>query len=820
MTSSNTDVQTRVRRLRQIMTMILCLLGLTFALTAQAQTSAGAQTPATSSASSTTDTTPPASYTALADLLENPDTREHLVEQLRSLAATAGSADTAVVEKNPEPPRLAALTTQSASIAARMQNFSNQLTADLADSWRVVTGLLSGKAVHGVSIKHWLPALYSLLIAIVAVSVAYLLLRMVASAGFRRVDAWVIKQDHIQDEQHPTRHSKQTGHSGHKKIQFALLRMRGRKLLGVLAALAIDLAASLLAALAGYAAVIAIIRHGASPYLFAMQFLTAFVMVEIAKALIRAVFATRYERLRLLPVSHEVAQYWNRWLITIISITGYSLLVVVPVVQAIMTRAVGNLLGLLVMLVVYLYAVNVVWSKRKTVRSGLTQIAEGVSTSFFATLILILARTWHWLSLTYLTVLFIVSQTQQQQALSFMGKATAQSLLAILIGGIVITAISALAHRHIRLPDNWRQALPSLEPRLNAYIPAFLQGLRLLVLILITLIVLDAWNTFDLTHWLSSDMGQAATSTVIRVGIILFIAAMSWTVLASIIEHRLSPAQGYRLPTEREKTLLMLFRNAAAITIATMTTLVVLSQIGIDIGPLIAGAGVAGLAIGFGAQKLVQDVITGVFIQLENGMNQNDVVQVAGLFGTVEKITIRSVVIRTIDGGYHLIPFSSIDTLSNHTRDYGYHLGEYTIAHRESIQDATAQLELAFKALMQDPALAAEVLEEITIPGVTALNDKGFTIRVLIKTNAGSQWMVQRAYNRLVKEHFDAAGIELPYPQTVLHFGRDKDGHAAPLDIRDVSKLEDTFNMKSAPGQTRRPLDRDPDMNTPETAPG
>src|SRR3546814_839656 len=143
------------------------------------------------------------------------------------------------------------------------------------------------------------------------------------------------------------------------------------------------------------------------------------------------------------------------------------------------------------------------------------------------------------------------------------------------------------------------------------------------------------------------------------------------------------------------------------------------------IGPLIAGAGVASLAIGFGAQKLVQDVITGVFIQLENGMNQNDIVELAGIFGTVEKITIRSVVIRTLDGGYHLIPFSTIDKLTNHTRDYGYHYGEYNIAHRENVDEAIAQLELAFKDLMEDPELSREVLEDISIPCVTGLNERG-----------------------------------------------------------------------------------------------
>src|SRR5690606_21564122 len=169
-------------------------------------------------------------------------------------------------------------------------------------------------------------------------------------------------------------------------------------------------------------------------------------------------------------------------------------------------------------------------------------------------------------------------------------------------------------------------------------------------------------------------------------------------------------------------------------------------------------------------------------------------------------ITIRSVVIRTLDGGYHLIPFSTIDKLTNHTRDFGYHYGEYNIAHRENVDEAIAQLELAFKDLMQDPELSREVLEDISIPGVTALNERGFSIRVLIKTTPGNQWAVQRGFNRLVKQRFDAAGIELPYPQTVLHFGRDKQGHAAPVDVRGIDALQHSVEAAPAPGQTLHPM--------------
>lgn len=794
----------RTRRTFQFSSFLfMWLISLLIATSSLAQTATAAPEPASAPVTTQTE-----SYGALADLLENEKTRDQLIEQLRSLAtqpdASQATTTDSAASRDAQP---GARATEQRSvqealgegIAARMQFFAEQLKDDMAGSWRVVSALLSGEAAPGVSLQRWLPALYSLALTVIAVSIAYAVLRIGANVGFARINTWITKESHPA----PRPHKSQTARR-HTSLRHITTFTKGRKLLGVLLALALDLAASLLAALAGYLAVIVLTQQGASVSLFSMQFLTAFVMIEAVKAISRGVFATRHEHLRLLPVTAEAAQYWNRWLVIIITITGYSLLVVVPIVQTLLTPAVGDLLGLLLMIAVYLYAVSVVWGKRHTVRAGLNDYAERTTTAVFGTLIRVVARIWHWLILVYLTILFVVSQTRQKEALSFMGKATAQSLIAILIGAALATVISTLATRRVTLPDQWNRVLPSLESRLNAYIPAILKGLRFLILILVTLVVLDAWQAFNLVAWLSSSSGQAVVSTVIHVGIILLIAIMSWTVLASVIEHRLGTSTGRSIPTEREKTLLMLFRNAAAITIVTMTVLVVLSQIGIDIGPLIAGAGVAGLAIGFGAQKLVQDVITGVFIQLENGMNQNDIVELADLFGTVEKITIRSVVIRTLDGGYHLVPFSTIDKLTNHTRDYGYHYAEYSIAHRENADDAIAQLHLAFKELMQDPDMAAEVLEDITIPGVTSINQFGFTIRVMIKTTPGNQWAIQRAYNRLVKQHFDAAGIEVPYPQTVLHFGRDKNGQAAPVDVRHITKLEESFNPESAPGQTLR----------------
>lgn len=725
------------------------------------------------------------SYATLAELLEDERARDRLIAQLRELAAgnelTAG--DRGAVVREPHPTAAPRPPDSGVSrFAAALQSFTTRLSADLASTRAALVALVSGNELSGDIERRWGDALQVFLVTLITLLVSYGLLRWLASFGFAKLNRWLLTPPAAVGLEPTTRREKQ------RKKRRGLPDIHlSRKVLAVLAAGVIDLAAVLMAALIGYLAAAGWARQPEHTF-FAFELLVAFVMLEAVKAVSRGVFATRYDCLRLLPLQPETARYWNRWLSLVIGATGYTLLVVVPVTQEILLPAVARLLGLVIMLAVYCYAVGVIWRNRVRVRNGLLVRAENASAAVFGTLIRVLARGWHVLAIAYFTVLLIVTQADQQHALAFMLGATVQSAIAIGAGTLLAAVLSALLARRVTLPDNCNRTFPSLEARVNIYVPTALKGARFLILILVTLVVLDAWRVFDLAAWLSSPRGQATLAMLFRVALVLTLAALSWTVLVSLIEHRLGGGLG-RPATERQKTLLMLFRNAAAVVIATFTFLIVLSQVGVDIGPLIAGAGVVGLAIGFGAQKLVQDVITGVFIQIENGMNQNDIVEVVGLFGTVEKITIRSVALRSLDGGYHLIPFSVIDRVSNHTRNYGYHYGEYYVAYRENVDEAMAQLRLAFDDLMEDPELAPEILEQIELPGVTALDERGFRLRVMIKTTPGNQWAVQRGYNRLVKQRFDEAGIELPYPQTVLHFGRDRDGHAQPVDVRAVESL-------------------------------
>lgn len=726
---------------------------------------------------------------ALADLLENPEARQALVNELRAQAAGTKPA--------PSRPAAAAAPAVPAEpglqerMADGVQRFLTGVAADMGQGVDDMRALASGHSLRmdsGAAGHRLLP----LLLAAVATIIAFLLLRMIAMRIYTRIDRWVAEQ------------GCEPG-TGPKRDGPASMRVLYRRAGAIVGALAFDAGVVLLAAVAGAAAALWSTPGRGTLDSLASVFLQAFVSVEIVKVLIRTVFAVRHPHLRLLPMTDELARYWNAWLVRIVAAAGYGTLLVGPVVSASLSPALGRLATMIIMLAVYVYAVRVIWRNRQSVRERLDRRAAAAAT-FMGSRLRFLSRIWHVLGIGYFTILLVVSQIDPTNALPFMARATAQTLLVIGVGSLLILLLNAVLAKPIQLPADVRRRLPLLEARVNAYVPAILKVVGWIIRVVLVLLVLDAWHAFDLSRWLASDAGGAAIRMVVNIAIVLLIAALAWTVVASIIEHRLSQSEGRGMPSARERTLLALFRNAALIVIVTMTLMVLLSQIGIDVGPLIAGAGVVGLAIGFGAQKLVQDIITGVFIQLENGMNENDVVQVAGVFGTVERMTIRSVGIRTLDGGYHLVPFSSVDVVANHMRDFSYHLGEYTIAHRESVDDAIDHLRAAFAELMTDTVLGPEILEEMTVAGVTAVNDKGVTIRILIKTTPGMQWAVQRGYNRLLKKHFDAAGIELPYPHTVVYFGQDKRGYAPPANVAMQTERPYEGEDARAAGHTRRRL--------------
>lgn len=219
--------------------------------------------------------------------------------------------------------------------------------------------------------------------------------------------------------------------------------------------------------------------------------------------------------------------------------------------------------------------------------------------------------------------------------------------------------------------------------------------------------------------------------------------------------------------TERRKrtdTVAGVARRTVTVVIWAAAIFMALSEIGFDIGPLIAGAGVAGLAIGFGAQNLVRDFLGGFFILLENQIRVGDVAMVNGTGGLVEQINLRTTVLRDIEGTVHVFPNGAITALSNKTRDFSFYVFDVGVAYKEDADRVIRLIRETVASLIEHEDFRDHTLGEPDIFGLDKFGESAIMIKGRIRTVPGKQWLVGREFNRRLKQRFDKEGVEIPFP--------------------------------------------------------
>lgn len=234
---------------------------------------------------------------------------------------------------------------------------------------------------------------------------------------------------------------------------------------------------------------------------------------------------------------------------------------------------------------------------------------------------------------------------------------------------------------------------------------------------------------------------------------------------------------------KRLDTLGRVFRYVATVVITLVGGMLVLSEVGISIAPILATAGVLGIAIGFGAQSLVKDYFNGFFLLLEDQIRQGDVIEVAGKAGLVEEMTLRYIRLRDYEGSVHTIPNGIVDTVTNRSRGFAFAVIDIGVAYREDIDEVYAVMREVASELRADPELGDKIVDDIEVAGVDNWADSAVVIRCRFKVKPLEQWGVRRAYLYRLKKAFDAAGIEIPYPHLTVYAGQDKQGNAAPLPV-------------------------------------
>lgn len=239
---------------------------------------------------------------------------------------------------------------------------------------------------------------------------------------------------------------------------------------------------------------------------------------------------------------------------------------------------------------------------------------------------------------------------------------------------------------------------------------------------------------------------------------------------------------------KRRETLLGIVRKAGMIAIWTIMGMLLLRQIGLDVAPLIAGAGIIGLALGFGAQELVRDVITGFFMLLENQVRVGDVAVVNGTGGLVEHIGLRTIVLRDQSGVVHVFQNGKVSTLSNMTKEWSAMVFDVGVAYKEDTDRVVGVMRDVAAELQQEDAFAPKILEPLEVFGVDQLGESAVVIKARLKTKPIEQWAVGREYRRRLKKAFDAQGIEIPFPHRTLYWGEASQASAEADRARSISQ--------------------------------
>jgi small conductance mechanosensitive channel len=234
---------------------------------------------------------------------------------------------------------------------------------------------------------------------------------------------------------------------------------------------------------------------------------------------------------------------------------------------------------------------------------------------------------------------------------------------------------------------------------------------------------------------------------------------------------------------KRARTLSRLLRNAVTVILVAVALLMVLRELDVDVMPVLTGAGIVGLAVGFGAQTLVKDLISGFFLILENQVRVGDVATINGTGGLVEVINLRTLVLRDLEGVVHVFPNGSIETLSNRTKDFSYYVIDIGVAYKEDTDVVVEVLREVGAALAADAEYRTSVLEPLEVLGVDDFAESQVTIKIRIKTVPLKQWDVGRELRRRIKKAFDAKRIEIPFPHLSVYFGE----ASQPFGVRQAS---------------------------------
>jgi small-conductance mechanosensitive channel len=422
-----------------------------------------------------------------------------------------------------------------------------------------------------------------------------------------------------------------------------------------------------------------------------------------------------------------------------------------------------------VMLIVHLFIVVIILQCRRQVAQAIRAPAgrEGIAARVRDRV----ADRWHYLAIALDLALWAVWALNIPNGYSLLLQYFVGTIAVALITRLTTIVALSLIDRGFRISPDILQRFPGLETSANRYLPLLRKIVSAVIAFIGFVALLEVWGVDAIVWFYGGQIGSRLLSAVVTIGIAALAAAAIWEAANALMDRQVNALSrdGHFARAARLRTFQPMLRTALLCLIVTVVGLTALSEIGVNVAPLLAGAGIVGIAIGFGSQKLVQDLITGLFLLLENTVQVGDNVTVSGLSGTVENVSIRTIRLRAGDGSVHIVPFSAVTTLTNSSRGAGNAAVSVNVSYKEDTDRASQVLEDIVAEMRREPEYRKAIRGDLELWGVDKVDGSMASIIGQIRCTDSGRWPVQREFNRRMKRRFQECGIEIASAgQTIL----------------------------------------------------
>jgi small-conductance mechanosensitive channel len=742
--------------------------------------------PAWSQAQPNTPARPAPSVTATEaqqalDVLQDDGKRSQLIQTLQTIAKTSSAGAT------PAPSTALPADNLGVQVMVQVSNWFGEASSQLATAARAVTDFPMilhwvSQLVQDPNARHLLldTAWKLALVLACALAIEWLVwraLRRPLSAIVRYVPARAHAATRLQPERGdlspqdlspkdlPPQDLGQELRR-HRSLAYAYQLML--RLPFVLARLAVELAPVIAFAAVGNTLLATEIGSALRPRIIILAIVNAYVLCRCVICSTRALVSPAASQPSLFVIGDETAAYIEVWVrrIVMFAVFGVAL------------ANVALLLGLyrpayfaalrVVILIAHLLLVVVTLQCRTAVADLIR--ARDTERGVIAAVRNRLADTWHILAIILNLALWAVWALRVQNGYALLLQYFVSTVAVLIIARLALVALTAILDRVFRISPDFVRRYPGLEARANRYFPALRSTLSGIVTAITIIALLEVWGIGVTTWFSSSPVGRRLLSAVVTIGIAAAVALAVWEASNAGMERHLA-----RLVREnrfaraaRLRTFQPMLRTALLTVIVAVVALTALSELGVNIAPLLAGAGIIGIAIGFGSQKLVQDLITGLFLLLENAVQVGDAVTVSGLSGVVEHLSIRTIRLRAGDGSIHIIPFSSVTSVTNTNRGIGNAAISVNVAYKEDIDHVGEVLKDIVAQMRADPRFSGMIRSDLDLWGVDKVDASMVTIAGQIQCTDSGRWPVQREFYRRMKNRFDETGIEIARPSSTM----------------------------------------------------